>query len=272
MQLITFNPYRTIGIPNVDYIKPEMMFREMNSIKQADVLLFPEHWQLNALHYGVKKPVFPSPASIHLGHNKVEMTRALWTVCRENMPYTEIWSSTPEHIERVLDTFSLPFVAKEIKNSMGNGVFLIDSKRKFLDYAERNEVLYVQEYLSCDRDLRVCFVGDEVIGAYWRVGTPDDFRNNVAKGGTVLYDLIPDEAIQLVTRVAMELEINHAGFDILYSDGTPYILEFNTLFGNQGVVKMGVSIEDKIYQYLQSQFSPDYPRSPVTPFDRKRIS
>jgi ribosomal protein S6--L-glutamate ligase len=155
---------------------------------------------------------------------------------------------------------------------MGNGVFRIENKAQFLEYAERNEVLYVQEYLPTDRDLRVCFVGDEVIGAYWRVGTPDDFRNNVAQGGTVVYDLIPDEAIQLVTRVAQELGINHAGFDILYSDGVPYILEFNTLFGNQGILQMGKSIEEKIMQYLQNQFSPDYPTSPVSPFTRKRIS
>lgn len=268
MNLITFNPFRTLGIPHVQYVKPEAMFREVQRLKQADVLLFPEHWQLNAILYGIKRPVFPSAASIHLGHNKVEMTRALWTVCPESVPYTEILSNTPEHIEQVLDTFPFPFIAKEIKNSMGYGVYKIENREQFLNYAGRNEVLYVQEYLPGDRDLRVCFVGDEVIAAYWRVGSNDNFRHNVAQGGTIIYELIPKEAIELVTRVARELGINHAGFDIMFHDGVPYILEFNTLFGNQGVQAMGISVEEKIWSYLQTNFDPKCPPTPATPFNK----
>ncbi|MFS8541302.1 MAG: hypothetical protein LOD89_04345, partial [Tissierellales bacterium] len=77
MRFVTFNPFRTLGIPNVTYIKPENMFKEVERIKEADFILFPEYWQVNALVYGLKKNIFPSISTYHLGHNKVETTRVL---------------------------------------------------------------------------------------------------------------------------------------------------------------------------------------------------
>jgi ribosomal protein S6--L-glutamate ligase len=272
MKLITFNPYRTLGIPNVEYIKPQHMFKEIQKIKEADVILFPEYWQVNSLVYGLKKAIFPSIESIHLGHTKVEMTRALWSVCPKFVPYTEILASSEENERAILDIFSFPFVAKEIKNSMGNGVFLIENRTQFSEYAARNDILYVQEYLESDRDLRVCLVGDEVVTSYWRVGASGQFHHNVARGGSIVQEMIPEQAIDVVKKVAGELNINHAGFDILLTDGVPYILEFNILFGNQGITQQGISIENKIYEYLLNQFGRPFPTAPLTPQEGQRIS
>ncbi len=58
MRFITFNPLRTIGIPDLHYIKPELMFRQKEEILQADWVLFPEYWQVNSLVYGLKKNLF----------------------------------------------------------------------------------------------------------------------------------------------------------------------------------------------------------------------
>ncbi|EIT84917.1 30S ribosomal protein S6 modification protein RimK [Fictibacillus macauensis ZFHKF-1] len=253
MKLVTFNPFRTIGLPNVRYIKPEHMFKELEVIKEADVLLFPENWQVNSLVYGLKKPIFPSIESVQLGFNKVEMTRALWTVCPENVPYTEIVGNTRETREKILETFPFPFVAKEIRNSMGKGVFLIEDEEAFHRYADQNDVLYVQEYLPIDRDLRVCYVGDRVIGSYWRIGS-NGFHNNVSQGGTLSFDDIPEEAIALVQSVASKLTINHAGFDIVVANDRYYILEFNVLFGNMAFNQLPIKPEQEIYRYLQKQY------------------
>jgi ribosomal protein S6--L-glutamate ligase len=261
MKLVTFNPFRTIGIPNLRYIKPDNMFKDINIIKEADFLLFPEKWQINSLVYGLKKNIFPSIESIHLGFDKVEMTRALWSVCPTHVPYTEILGSSKENLERVLMTFPFPFVAKEIRNSMGNGVFLIENSEQFYEYANRNTVLYVQEFLEIDRDLRICVIGDEVIASYWRIGE-NQFHNNVSKGGKVSYLDIPAPAIELVKTVAKQLNINHAGFDLVFANNQFYFLEFNILFGNQALTQMGISPEQKIYEYLLKQIQPPFPTSP----------
>ncbi len=266
MKLITFQAYRTLGIPEARYIKPNLMFQEIEAIREADIILFPETWQVPALVYGLKKQIFPSVETLQLGYSKVEMTRALWTVAREHVPYTEILANTPTNIDYVLHTFPYPFVAKEARNARGNGVFLIEQERDFRTYAEQSEVLYVQEYLENDgKELRICIVGDQVFTAYWKVGADGSFLHNVAQGGELCFDFVPQEACELVLRVAKELNINHAGFDVMMSGDRYYILEFNALFGNQGIQAKGLSVESAIYQYLLAQFTPTFPTSPTTP-------
>lgn len=264
MKLVSFNAFRTIGIPGVRYIKPEHMFNEIDVIKEADVLLFPETWQVPTLVYGLKKQIFPSIETIQIGANKIEMTRALWAVAKEHVPYTEILANTDGNIADVLATFPFPFVAKEAKNSMGRGVFLIENDAQFIDYAHHNEILYVQEYLPNDgRDLRVCVVGDQIYDAYWRIGQEGEFLHNVAKGGEVSHQLIPEDALRLVLKIANLLNINHAGFDIVVSEGKYYILEFNVLFGNQGLKRQKMTVAQAIQQYIAKNFVPPHPTSPA---------
>ncbi|EGL83446.1 RimK domain protein ATP-grasp [Caldalkalibacillus thermarum TA2.A1] len=269
MKLVTFQPLRTIGLPNVSYIKPEHLFKEKQAIVEADWVLFPEYWQVNSLVYGLKKRIFPSIQSYHLGHNKIEMTRALWTVCPKHVPYTQILANTEAHIEQILEEFPFPFIAKEVRNSMGRGVFLIESEAQFRDYARHNDILYVQEYLPIDRDLRITFVGDEVIGAYWRVGREGHYLNNVAQGGTISFKHVPPDAIRLVEKVAKQLGINHAGFDVAVAGDKLYFLEFNVLFGNMGFRDTQQLVEKKIWEYLVTHRSPDSPPiKPDTPAPR----
>lgn len=273
MKMVSFNAFRTIGIPGVHYIKPEHMYRELEIIRQADLVLFPETWQVPVLVYGLKKRIFPSIETMQLGFSKVEMTRALWTIAPEYVPYTEILANTPSNIESVLETFPFPFVAKEIRNSMGKGVYLIHNEGDFREYAEKVDVLYVQEYLENEgKDLRICVVGDQVFTSYWRVGLEGEFLHNLAQGGEICSDFIPQEAVDLVLKIAKDLNINHAGFDVMVSNGKFYILEFNVLFGNQGIQTLGLSVEQAIYQYIMKEFNPPFPTSPAPLNPHKVIS
>lgn len=264
MKFVTFNPFRSIGIPNVSYVKPENIFKDIERVKEADYLLFPEYWQVNSLVYGLKKKIFPNINTYHLGHNKIETTRALWAAFPKNVPYTQIFSKDRIRIEDIEREFSYPFVAKEIKNSMGNGVFLINNRNDLKNYIDNNDTLYIQERLPIDRDLRIVYVGDKVIGSYWRIAAPGSFHNNIAKGARYDYDNIPKEAIELVENVAKAFGVNHAGFDVAVADGQYYILEYNVMFGNEGLRNMGIEVEKYIFDYLQrdSDFNPDTPIFP----------
>lgn len=252
-RLITFNPYRSLDMDNVLYLKPKAFFKHLPTIAEADWLLFPEYWQINALLYGLKKHIFPSPASYYLGHDKVEMTRAFWTVCPQQVPETLIRGAGATALEEILDTLPLPFVGKEIRNSMGRGVHLIESRGDLLRYAERNEVLYVQELLPIRRDLRVVWVGDEIVTAYWRQAPEGGFQNNVAQGGEIRFDAVPPAALELVEKTARQLGIDHAGFDLAEVDGYFYFLEFNTFFGNQALTEQNIKLGPRILHYLTSQ-------------------
>lgn len=235
MKLITFDVFRTLGIPGVRYIKPERMYDHLEEIRQADWLLFPEYWQVNSLVYGLGKRIFPSLACYHLGHNKVEQTRAFLALCPEHVPPTEILGTSRASLDHVEARFGYPFIAKRIKSAMGEGVSLIASRDALLEHVTTETVLYAQQRLPIDRDLRIVLVGGEVIAAYWRVTPLGGYRANVSQGGRVSHAAIPEAAIALARRLARALDLDHAGFDIAMVDGHPYVFEFNRLFGNQGI-------------------------------------
>jgi len=256
MRLLTFDTLRTLGIPGARPIKPTDWFRYQADILDADWLLFPAYWQVNALVYAWKRRIFPSISSYHLGHDKIQMTRAFEAICARHVPLTLILPATDSGISEVMDTLNLPFVAKEVRSSMGRGVHLIESHADFRRYAGNNDVLYVQEHLPIQRDLRVVWVGRQVVSAYWREAQEGHFHNNVSRGGRISFDNIPQAAIELTQHVASSLAIDHAGFDIAVVDGHCYLLEFNLLFGTQALNSRGIRLEPLILDYLAGQTTP----------------
>lgn len=250
MKLITFDAFRTLGIPGVRYIKPERMLDHLEELRTADWLLFPEYWQLNTLVYGLKARIFPSLATYRLGHDKVEQTRVFQALFPEHLPPTEILGASRHAIERVEQRFGYPFIAKRIKSSMGEGVHLIDSRAALEAHLAEEPVLYAQARLPIDRDLRIVLVGGELLAAYWRVTPLGGFRSNVSQGGAIDASDIPPAAVALARRLAEALNLNHAGFDIAMVDGHPYVFEFNRLFGNQGIADSSKRIGAAILRTL----------------------
>lgn len=265
MRLISFDPLRTLHFPPHISFKSEHWLEQRHHLSEADWILFPDYWQVNALSFALKKRIFPSLPTYLIGHNKIEMTRAFETVVLANTPWTLIRPNTPVQAQEVWDAMGLPFVAKIVKSSMGEGVFLIENRADWNRYLQSAEVIYAQEYLPIDRDLRIVWIGDQVAGGYWRLQSPDGFHNNVARGGQAMAGPIPAVAVELVTKVARELGIDHAGFDIAMVDNHPYILEFNRMFGTQGINAMIGDTSELILNYLRRRLDEEEPPHPRTP-------
>ncbi len=265
MRLVSFDLLRSTDIPTVTYLKPELLFRHRSLVSAADWVLFPPYWLANTLVYALGRRIFPSLSTYHLGHDKAHMTRAFQAFCPESVPETLILRPDAGGVERALDSFCLPVVVKDLRNSMGRGVHLVETAAELRQLAERQDALYVQERLPIDRDLRIVWIGDRVVTAYWRIAPEGAFHNNVSKGARVLFEEIPPQAIALVERVAKGLGIDHAGFDVAVVDGHCYLLEFNRLFGNDALTTRGISIGPYIFDYLQrSTRPPQEPDSPVS--------
>ncbi|MBM6550273.1 hypothetical protein [Marinomonas ostreistagni] len=261
MKIISFDALRTLHLPNVHYIKPQNMYAHLDEIRAADWILFPEYWQLNALVHGLKKRIFPSLSSFMIGHDKIEMTRTFMAITPAHHPYTEICANTPYEADRIWDIMPTPFVAKIPLSSMGQGVFLIDNPVQWQEYLDKSNVIYAQEYLPIDRDLRIVWVGNKVVGGYWRLQAEKGFYNNISQGGQVEVALIPKEALDLVEYVATTLGIDHGGFDVAMVGSVPYLIEFNRIFGNQGVKDLQKSVDIGIMDYLQSQLATEPPET-----------
>lgn len=256
MSLVSFDAMRSFGIPNTTYVKAELTQRHMDVIRRADWLLFPEYWQVNALYYGLKKPIFPSISTYHVGHDKIEMTRTVQLLWPRHMPETLIFANSADAREKILAHFDFPFVAKSVRSSMGIGVWLIRNQAEWEHYADHHTALYVQEYLPLERDLRIVVIGRKVATGYWRCRSTDPFRTNVAQGGRIDRENIPEAAVKLVEKMACHLDIDYAGFDMAQIGQQLFFFEFNRLFGTAGLIKQGIAVGTLIYQYLESKQMP----------------
>lgn len=250
MRLVSFHPFRTLGLPGVVHVKPEKVFAHLEAVRAADWVLFPETWQVNFLSYALRKRLFPSLPSYHLGRDKVEMTRAFQALVPQHVPHTLILPSSPEGVERAADELGFPLVVKDPRNSMGRGVWKVGSRRELAERAAGLEILYAQELLEADRDLRVVVVGDRVVTAYWRLGG-DGFHHNVARGGELSWRDVPAEAVELALDLARGLGVDHAGFDVMMVEGCPYLLELNVMFGTRGLSEAGIDLAPLILDHLR---------------------
>ncbi|HSG03755.1 MAG TPA: hypothetical protein VLA39_08510 [Marinobacterium sp.] len=268
MRLISCDPLRTLNFPPHTSLKSEQLFDKRQELIEADWVLYPQYWQVNVLSFALRKRIFPSLPTYLIGHNKIEMSRAFELVAPTHTPWTLIRANTEHQAQEVWDSMGLPFVAKLVKSSMGEGVFLIENFADWQRYLKVADVIYAQEYLPIDRDLRIVWIGDQIAGGYWRLQSPDGFHNNVARGGQAMAGPIPTAATELVTRIARALGIDHAGFDIAMVDNHPYILEFNRLFGTQGINTMIGDTSPIILDYLRRRMHEDEPPHPRAP-DRR---
>jgi ribosomal protein S6--L-glutamate ligase len=271
MKLLSFDALRTLSFPAHDHLKPEQYWRHKDRIQAADFVLFPEYWQLNALVYGLGARVFPSEASYRIGHNKIEMTRVFQTVCPANTPDTLILSKADNALNDVLEIFDYPFVAKIPKSSRGEGVFLIENSLDWVRYYNQTDTIYVQEYLPIDRDLRLVLLGEKVVGGYWRLQAEQGFYNNLAQGGTMMAGQLPIEAVRLVEDFAKQTGVDHAGFDVAMVGQHPYLIEFNRLFGTQGVNAVIGDTTGYILEYLEQRLISERPIEPTTPRRKRRL-
>jgi len=250
MQIISFDALRSLGLPHIHYVKPDRYLDHLPRLRAADWLIYPEYWQIHALFYGLNKRIFPSMASYHIGHDKIEQTRVFQLLCPQHIPDTQILENSEKNAQQLWDELCAPFVAKIPRSSEGRGVFLIETRAQWHAYCDQSTVLYVQEQLPIDRDLRLVLIGDCVVAGYWRLQGSDGFHNNIAQGGELDFSPLPQKAIDLVESVARHLGINHGGFDVAMVGNHPYLIEYNRLFGNQGLIEQGLCIDNLIYAYL----------------------
>jgi RimK family alpha-L-glutamate ligase len=99
---------------------------------------------------------------------------------------------------------------------------------------------FLQRFLDQNEeqhDVRVYVVGDEVVGAMRRSAPDDDWRTNVARGGStrdVTADL-PDEVTEFAREAADVLGLDVAGVDLMAVDGEWHVIEVNPTAGFKGL-------------------------------------
>ena len=176
------------------------------------------------------------------------------------MPLTAV-ADHPDDADRLLKSVGAPpYIIKVIEGSKGLGVVKADTLAAARSVVEAlqglNAKILVQEFIAeaGGADVRCFVVGDKVVAAMMRQGSPDDFRSNLHRGGTATptkLSKIERETAVAATR-AMGLQV--AGVDILRSNRGPLVMEVNSSPGLEGIERATeIDVAAKVMELLERQ-------------------
>ncbi len=104
-----------------------------------------------------------------------------------------------------------------------------------------NRYAFLQELVDQEgvpnRDIRVYVVGGEVIAAMYRYAPDNDWRTNVALGGSVedATNDLPEEAREMARRASNAVGLDYAGVDLVEGEEGWFVLEVNPTAGFKGL-------------------------------------
>ncbi len=157
-----------------------------------------------------------------------------------SQPDTEIYPKTffPDeeffkiYAQLVTDRLGLPLVAKLADGSQGREVFLLETVESVIEFQRKyySHAHLYQKFIAASKgkDIRIFVIGDEVYASMLR-SNPNDFRSNIAIGGTAEKIEISNDIKELCISATRIMGLDFAGLDILLGkDGEPYICEVNS--------------------------------------------
>jgi ribosomal protein S6--L-glutamate ligase len=211
---------------------------EADLILKAAKIYYPSPFYAD-LFDAMGKPTFPSYHTYKCVQDKIKQT-AMFELLNIPHPRTRVFYGKRQK-NTITSRFAFPFVGKIPRGSaMGRGVYLIRNQDELDNYLEKADTAYIQEYLPIDRDIRAVIIGRRVVHAYWRIAPFNEFRSNIAVGGTVSLAPVPAEARNLALHTAQSCRWNDVGIDICRHDGRYFVLEANMKYGKEGFRQAGI--------------------------------
>ncbi len=211
---------------------------EATLIRNAAKIYYPTPFYAD-LFDSMGKKTFPSYHTYKCVQDKIKQT-ALFELLRIPHPKTRTFYGKRQKA-RITDYFKFPLIAKIPRGSaLGRGVYLIKNQEALDHYCAQNATAYIQQYLPIDRDMRIVVIGRQVVHAYWRIAPKNDFRSNVAVGGEITLDPVPQEALTLAAKIAHDCQWDDVGIDVCEYDGRYYVLEGNMKYGKEGFRQAGI--------------------------------
>ena len=240
---------RTLGVrTNFSDYSPE----EAALIRNAGKIYYPTTFYAD-LFDAMGKATFPSYHTYKCVQDKIMQT-ALFELLELPHPRTRVFYGKRQR-NKIADYFKFPFIAKIPRGSaMGRGVFLIQNRADLNTYLEQTDAAYIQEYLPVDRDMRIVVIGSRIVHAYWRIAASNEFRTNVALGGKISLDPIPENARELARFAARACGWDDVGIDICEYKGELYVLEGNMKYGKEGFRKAGIDYTKLMESLIENDY------------------
>jgi tetrahydromethanopterin:alpha-L-glutamate ligase len=148
-------------------------------------------------------------------------------------------------------------VVKPIFGSQGKEIVKLESSEpdvtsKLAALLNERGILYVQEFVpNPGRDIRVFVVGEEAVGAIYRVSLNGSFVSNLSQGGTPVACEVTEELQELAVRAAKAVGTDFAGVDLIEGEEGLIVLEINGTPSGKGINRAcGIDVTERIVDLL----------------------
>ncbi len=164
-------------------------------------------------------------------------------------------SDDSKFMKVIEDSFSYPLIAKHSYGSMGAGVFLISNHKELVSFMKENGGIptLFQEFIKSSKgvDYRVIVIGGKAIGAMKRMN-PNDFRSNIALGGTAEVAKLNDRYLKTAEKAASILNLDYCGVDLLIGPhDEPVLCEVNSNAFIKGFEHYtGINVAKRYAEYI----------------------
>jgi len=199
-------------------------------------------------------PVTNSPTAIQNAANKF-FSFYLFKQAQLPIPRTVITSDLGVALKATKELENA--VAKPIFGSQGKGIVKLeasqpDLKQKLTMLLKERGVLYLQQFVpNPGRDIRVFVVGEEALGAIYRISQTGSFISNLSQGGTPLKCDLTEEMRALAVNAAKAVGADFAGVDLIEGDEGLFVLEVNATPSGKGIkLACGIDVTERIIRRI----------------------
>ncbi|MEA2027396.1 MAG: hypothetical protein U9N49_00265 [Campylobacterota bacterium] len=160
-----------------------------------------------------------------------------------------------EKADKFIKTTDYPKIIKKSygpSNYGGYFVHKVDSKNEAKDLLAKKKYypVYMQDFVPMEADVRVMLIGHKPVCAFWRRPPEGEWLTNTSQGGSMDYQDVPKELLDLAVQVSKAANAEYWACDIAVGvDGQYRILECATAFAAFPYIR------DWIGQYMMHKFS-----------------
>ncbi|MDA9556485.1 hypothetical protein N9R79_03145 [Vibrio sp.] len=178
-----------------------------------------------------------------------------------SIPKTYIHYDVDEGRE-FLESTTYPKIVKRSYGPSNYGGFFVhkvdnEAEAKALFEEKQYFPIYMQDFVPMMGDIRVMLIGHKPVCAFWRRAPEGEWLTNTSQGGSMDYQDVPAEALELAIASSKAANAEYWAADIAVSYDDEYsILECATAFAAFPYIR------DWIGQYLMWEFAPEQFRKP----------
>lgn len=135
------------------------------------------------------------------------------------------------------NSIELPVLFKPSHSSGSTGIVKIENESLFKEIVKKNEGndYLLQEWINMKSDLRLIYIGDELILHYWRINIANEWKpTSTDHGSKVDFNTLPEAWMSFIYEQFRKLNLSAAAFDITWRNNDlskePLFLEVSPAF------------------------------------------